>query len=134
MALARCCPHSLMIREIHTMSMEGYSPEEQRRRKLATDCYKRGSEAMAKQNWDYSCEMFGTAVKVVPDNVVYRQSLRGVQRKKYKDNKTGASMAFLKINSIRSKRASASRNRSRPYGGRRTMFQSTRKRARRWSS
>lgn len=112
MALARCCPHSLMIREIHTMSMEGYSPEEQRRRKLATDCYKRGSEAMAKQNWDYSCEMFGTAVKVVPDNVVYRQSLRGVQRKKYKDNKTGASMAFLKINGVRSKikKARAAKN------------------------
>ena len=85
------------------MSDGGYSPEEQRKRKLASDCLKRATEAMAKQNWDYAVEMFGTAAKMVPDNLMYRQSLRGSERKKYKDNKTGASMAFLKLSSVRSK-------------------------------
>ncbi|MBS0204456.1 MAG: tetratricopeptide repeat protein [Planctomycetes bacterium] len=85
------------------MSMDGYSPEEQRKRKFAADCLKKAQEAMGKQNWDYACEMLGTSVKLVPDNVMFRQTLRGVQRKKYKDNKTGASMAFLKLNGIRSK-------------------------------
>jgi tetratricopeptide (TPR) repeat protein len=85
------------------MSDGGYSPEEQRKRKLASDCLKRATEALAKQNWDYAVEMFATAVKMVPDNLMYRQSLRGSERKKYKDNKSGASMAFLKLSSVRSK-------------------------------
>ena len=85
------------------MSGAGYTPEEQRKRKLASDCFKRATEALAKQNWDYAVEMFGTAVKMVPDNLVYRQSLRGSEKKKYKDNKKGASMAFLSLSSIRSK-------------------------------
>ena len=85
------------------MSGAGYSPEEQRKRKLASDCLKRATEALAKQNWEYAVEMFATAVKMVPDNLMYRQSLRGSERKKYKDNKSGASMAFLKLSSIRSR-------------------------------
>jgi tetratricopeptide (TPR) repeat protein len=85
------------------MSMEGYSPEEQRKRKMAADCMKKATEAMSKGSWDFACVMWGTAAKMVPDNVAFRQSLRGCQRKLYKDNKSGASMAFLKINSARSK-------------------------------
>lgn len=85
------------------MSDAGYSPEEQRKRKLASDCFKKATEAMQKQNWEYAVEMFITCVKLVPDNLMYRQSLIGCLRKKYKDNKTGASMAFLKLSGIRSK-------------------------------
>jgi tetratricopeptide (TPR) repeat protein len=94
------------------MSMEGYSPEEQRKRQLAGECFKKATEAMAKQNWDYACNMFGTAIKMWPDNVTFRQSLRGVQRKKYNNNKTGASMAFLKLNGVRSriKKARSAKN------------------------
>ena len=86
-----------------TMSMDGTSPEEQRKRKFASDCFKKATEAMAKQNWDYAVEMFAVAIKMAPDNLMYRQSLRGVEQKKYKDNGSGRSMAFLTVNSIRSK-------------------------------
>lgn len=94
------------------MSMDGNSPEEQRKRKLAADCMKRATEAMQKGNWEYACAMWGTAAKMVPENVMFRQSLRGCQRKLYKDNKSGASMAFLKINGVRSKvkKARAAKN------------------------
>lgn len=85
------------------MSMDGNAPEDDRKRKFAADCFKKATEAMAKQNWDYAAEMFGVAVKMIPGNVAYRQQLRGVTRKKYKDNKSGKSMAFLTVNSIRSK-------------------------------
>ena len=85
------------------MSDGGYTPEEQRKRKLASDCFKRATEAMAKQNWDYAVEMFATAVKMVPDNLMYRQSLTGCLRKKYKDNKTGAGMSYLRLSGIRSR-------------------------------
>ncbi len=85
------------------MSDGGYTPEEQRKRKLASDCFKRATEAMGKQNWDYAVEMFATAIKMVPDNLMYRQSLIGCLRKKYNENKTGASMTFLKLSGIRSR-------------------------------
>lgn len=85
------------------MSDAGYSAEEQRKRKLATDCFKRATEAMAKQNWEYAVEMFATASKLQPDNLMYRQSLTGCLGKKYKQNKTGASMSFLKRSGINSK-------------------------------
>ena len=90
-------------RETSAMSTDGISPEESRKRKFAADCFKKATEAMAKQNWEYAVEMFGVAIKMAPDNLMYRQSLRGVTRKKYKDNKSGKSMAFLSINSVRSK-------------------------------
>ena len=85
------------------MSIATSSPDDDRKRKFAMDCFKKATEAMAKQNWDYAVEMFSVAVKMVPNNVAYRQQLRGVTRKKYKDNKSGKSMAFLTVNSIRSK-------------------------------
>ncbi len=72
------------------------------RDKLCADCWKRGTEAMQKQNWDYAIEMFGTCVNLKPGNVVYRQSLRGCERSKYKDNGTGAgALAKAKLMSIR---------------------------------
>ncbi|WP_010588451.1 tetratricopeptide repeat protein [Schlesneria paludicola] len=94
------------------MSDSGYSPEEIRKRKLASDCFKRATEAMAKQNWDYAVEMLLTCAKVQPENLVYRQSLTGCLRKKYKDNKTGASMTFMKLPGIRSrlKKARSAKN------------------------
>lgn len=85
------------------MSDAGLPPEEQRKRKLAMDCYQRATQAISKQNWEYAVEMYATCAKLVPDNLVYRQNLRATERKKYKDNKSGASMAFLKVSSLRSR-------------------------------
>ena len=68
-----------------------------RKRKIAADCWKTGSDAMIKQNWDYAIKMFRQAVNFVPDNLMYRQSLRGCQIRKYGDNGTGASMAGMKL-------------------------------------
>ena len=70
---------------------------EDRKKKLATDCFKRGTEAMMKQNWDYSCQMFRTAVDMVPENLLYRQSLRGVTEKRFNNNGTGASMSGMRL-------------------------------------
>lgn len=69
------------------------------------DCFKRGTEAMMKQNWDYTCEMFRQCVNLVPENLLYRQSLRGATQKKYNNNKTGiktgASMAGMRMMTIK---------------------------------
>jgi tetratricopeptide (TPR) repeat protein len=41
-----------------------------------------GNDAALKSNFDYAIEMYKRACKIVPDNLVYRQALRGVERRK----------------------------------------------------
>ncbi len=71
--------------------------------KIAAMCWRKGTDAMQKENWDYAIEMFGQCAKVKPDNLAYRQVLRNCEFKKYRDNKTGASMASMRLMGIRSK-------------------------------
>ncbi|CAK9049177.1 TPR_REGION domain-containing protein, partial [Durusdinium trenchii] len=60
--------------------------------------------AMNKSNWNLAIEMFGVAVKFVPDNLTYRQLLRQTTKKKYNDNKKGAgTMGQMKLISVRGK-------------------------------
>ncbi|RPI89284.1 MAG: tetratricopeptide repeat protein [Planctomycetaceae bacterium] len=66
------------------------------KRKIAADCWRRGNEAIAKENWDYGIQMYFTAVKLIPDNLMYRQSLRFTEYKKYNNNGTGATMASMR--------------------------------------
>jgi tetratricopeptide (TPR) repeat protein len=71
---------------------------------IANKCWRAGSEALNKENFDYAVEMFGQSVKLKPHNLVYRQSLRGAEFKKYKDNKKGGGMwAKSGLMSIRGK-------------------------------
>jgi tetratricopeptide (TPR) repeat protein len=79
----------------NAVASDGMSDD--RKKKLAADCFKRGTEAMIKQNWEYSCEMFRNSVNLVPDNLLFRQSLRGAQENKYNKNGTGASMAGMRL-------------------------------------
>lgn len=67
------------------------------RRKLAAQCWRTGNDAMQSENWDYSIQMFSQCVKIEPDNVLFRQALRGVETKKYGNNKTGAKMSGMKL-------------------------------------
>lgn len=74
------------------------------KKKLASDCYRKGVEAMEKQNWDLAVEMFGMCARFVPDNAMYRQLLRKSEYRKYNDNKSGAgALAKSKLIGIRSR-------------------------------
>ncbi len=44
--------------------------------------FQTGNDAALKQNLDYAIDMYKQACKLVPDNLVYRQALRGVERRK----------------------------------------------------
>lgn len=66
-------------------------------RKMAADCFRRGTEAMQKENWDYAIQMFLQCVRMVPDNLLFRQTLRGCEKKKYGNNKSGAKMGGMKL-------------------------------------
>ncbi|MDA1016644.1 MAG: tetratricopeptide repeat protein, partial [Planctomycetota bacterium] len=72
-------------------------------KKFAADYWKRGNEAFAKENWDYAIDCFTKSVEFAPDNLTYRQTLRGTVRKKYKDNKSGAKMASVKLMGVKGK-------------------------------
>jgi len=81
--------------------------------KWASDCYRKGTEASNKKNWDLAIEMFGMCVKLVPDNMGFRQQLRFVTQKKYNDNGTGAgTFAKTKLMGLRSriKKSRAAKN------------------------
>ena len=81
------------------------------KKKIAADCFRKGTEAMAKQNWDYAIEMFGQSVKFAADNLLYRQTLRGVERRKYPKG-TGAKMAGMRLMGVKAsiKKARMTRN------------------------
>ena len=84
----------------------------ERNKDLAKKCWKHGSEALAKQNWDLAIQMFFQAAKEDPANLFYRQNLRGAEEKKYGDNGKGASMSGLKLRGPKSslKKARSKKN------------------------
>ena len=45
--------------------------------KAAQEWYRKGTEALQKQNFDFAVESFGRAVSMKPDNVLYRQTRHG---------------------------------------------------------
>ena len=61
------------------MSSESESPDLQK----AKTFFQYGNDAAIKSNLDYAIAMYRQACKHVPDNMVYRQALRGVERKKF---------------------------------------------------
>jgi tetratricopeptide (TPR) repeat protein len=67
------------------------------KKKLGQECFRTMTEAMNKQNWDYAIRMGLQCVKFEPENLLYRQTLRGVETKKYDNNGSGAKMAGMKL-------------------------------------
>jgi len=82
------------------------------KKKIAADCWRRGNEAIPKENWDYAIQMYHTCVKLFPENLMYRQSLRGAEYKKYGNNGSGAKMAGMRLMGIkgRTKKARMQKN------------------------
>ncbi|WP_237226391.1 tetratricopeptide repeat protein [Rubinisphaera sp. JC750] len=75
------------------------APEE-----IAKQCWQRGSKAINSEDFDYATEMFYKAAVLVPDNLLYRESLRGAEFRKFGENKKGAGMmARPKLMAMRSK-------------------------------
>src|SRR5262249_42269416 len=60
------------------MSSESESSELQK----AKTFFQYGNDAAMKSNLDYAIAMYRQACKLAPDNLMFRQSLRGVERKK----------------------------------------------------
>jgi tetratricopeptide (TPR) repeat protein len=69
------------------MSSESEPPDLQK----AATFFQYGTDAAHKSNFDYAIDMYKQACKIVPDNLVYRQALRGIERRKFNNdpNKVG---------------------------------------------
>ena len=67
------------------------------KKKIAADCFRKGNDAMEKKNFDYAVEMYSSSVQLVPDNLMFRQTLRGCERYLYENNKKGATLARLRL-------------------------------------
>ena len=69
--------------------------------KAAREWFRKGHEALQKENFVYAVECFGTGVRMQPDNVVYRQTRHGSLERMYGNNGTGARMASVRLVGIR---------------------------------
>lgn len=73
------------------------------REKGGAEWYRKGTEAMQHKNWNYAVECFTNCTKLVPDNLLYRQSRVGCIRKSYNDNGTGGKMASMRLMGVRTR-------------------------------
>ena len=69
----------------------------------AQEWFKKGTDAMNRQNWDFAVECFTSSIKMKPEVVLFRQTKHGCSRKMYDDNGSGARMASMKLMPIRGK-------------------------------
>lgn len=85
------------------MSSDATSGNDQRRREIAKASFQKASQAMSKEQWDYAIQMLTQCVLLDPANLFYRQTLRGCEERKYKNNGTGAPMASMRLMGIKAK-------------------------------
>ena len=80
------------------------SPSDQNNDDKAKAFFGYGNDAAQKGNDVYAAQMYKEACKTKPDNLVYRQSLRGVQRRKFgNDPSKVGRMVGLKLQPLRIK-------------------------------
>lgn len=76
-------------------------------RRIANELWKKGTACASKKDFGYAVAFFSEAVKRVPDDLRYRQCLRGSEYRLYQDNGIGRRFAWLKLRGIRSRVMSA---------------------------
>jgi len=57
------------------------SSETNAKKTKAQSFFQYGNDAATKNNFDYAIDMYRNALKLDPGNIIYRQALRGVQRR-----------------------------------------------------
>ncbi len=72
-----------------------------RDKEIAKKSWQHGNGAFSKQNFDLAIQMYYQACQKDAGNLLYRQSLRTAERKKYGDNGTGASMKGMRLMGVK---------------------------------
>jgi tetratricopeptide (TPR) repeat protein len=60
--------------------------------KKAMTFFQTGNDAALKANYDYAIQMYREACKLEPDSLIFRQALRGIERRKFNDNPSKVGM------------------------------------------
>ncbi len=61
-------------------------------KKKAMTFFQTGNDAALKANYDYAIQMYREACKLEPSSLIYRQALRGIERRKFNDNPSKVGM------------------------------------------
>jgi tetratricopeptide (TPR) repeat protein len=70
----------------------------------AKSYFQTGTDAALKKNYDYGIDMLKSACKIDPGNLTYRQTLRGIERRKFGDDPAKVGMLVgMKTKPIRAK-------------------------------
>ena len=69
----------------------------------AAEYWRRGNEAISRENWDYAIEMYSMAVRMAPDNFLFRQSLRFTEYKKHGNGRRGPDRTSPELALIRTR-------------------------------
>jgi tetratricopeptide (TPR) repeat protein len=83
------------------MSSDADASKDKEKEKART-FFQYGNDAALKNNHDYAVDMYQRACKIDPDNLIYRQALRGIERRKFGNDpaKVGR-MAGARLQTIR---------------------------------
>jgi tetratricopeptide (TPR) repeat protein len=84
-----------------------------RARLRAQKLFETGNEATLKNNHDYAIQMYREALKIDPDNLTFRQSLRGVERRRFNNDPSKVGKLVGARNQPIRMRASSARNKGR---------------------
>jgi tetratricopeptide (TPR) repeat protein len=73
-------------------------------RERAKSYFQTGTDAALKKNYDYGIDMLKSACKIDPGNLIYRQALRGIERRKFGEDPAKVGMLVgMKTKPIRAK-------------------------------
>jgi tetratricopeptide (TPR) repeat protein len=78
--------------------------------KKETTFFQYGNDAARKSNFDYAIAMYRQCCKIAPDNLVYRQALRGSERRKFNNDPSKVGMLVAARNQPILLRAKAARS------------------------
>jgi tetratricopeptide (TPR) repeat protein len=90
-------------------SVSSEIPQDPNKKKIAADCFVKGNQALEKKNFDYALDMHSKTVRLIPDNLMFRKTLRNTEYRMYDNNKSGAKLASARLmgtrNTIRKARS-----------------------------
>lgn len=84
-------PLSRVITETHDDSVFSKNWIEVTSERSSAGSFLSATESAMTEQWDVAVEMFGRCVRFEPDNLLFRQTLRGVEKKHYGMNGVGVS-------------------------------------------
>src|SRR2546421_3500284 len=84
----------------HASVLPPPSPEH---RRIAAGQFERANQVIATGNYDYGIQLLLTCCRLDPANLIYRQTLRQTEKRKYKNNLRGSRLAFLSTSTSRTR-------------------------------